>query len=297
MSAPMVDLGGHAVNIGNSSVELPMTQDVSTILVETIASMIAFYAAFRSISSKTTSPEFMNYWNIQPNLGLDVANKTVSSCFALLSSLSGVFVLLTYGTDYYFDKVITFIMPIGMGYFLYDIGAMFQVYQSNHHSKGIGKDATFKSFVHYQPLIFAHHLLLSLFFIPLMVNRRDHPGGDPMLACALIMESSTPFVSLRAILYNLNLRHSWIYVANGLTMVIVFFLCRIAVYPWFYYVHGTAHGMSMLEAVISTPPRCALWMGSVLLLQLHWFRIMLQGAVKVVMEKVYNTDEKQTKEK
>ena len=88
MSAPMVDLGGHALNIGNSSVELPMTQDVSTILVETIASMIAFYAAFRSISSKTTSPEFMNYWNIQSNLGLDVANKTVSSCFALLSALS-----------------------------------------------------------------------------------------------------------------------------------------------------------------------------------------------------------------
>ena len=105
------------------------------------------------------------------------------------------------------------------------------------------------------------------------------------LACALIMESSTPFVSMRAILYNLNLRHSWIYVVNGLIMVIIFFLCRIAVYPWFYYVHGSARGLTTLEAVISTPPRCALWMILVLILQLHWFRIMFLGAIKVIMEK------------
>lgn len=296
MSAPLVDLGGHAVNIGNSSVELPMTQDVSTILLETLASMVAFYAAFRSLSTRTTSPSFLNHWNITYNLGLDVANKTVSSCFAIITSLSGIYVLLTYGSEYYCNQVITYIMPFGMGYFLYDIGAMFQVYQSTHSTKG--QDVTFKSFILNNPLMFAHHLLLSTFFIPLMVNRRDHPGGDPMLACALIMESSTPFVSLRAILYNLNLRHSWIYVVNGLTMVIVFFLCRIAVYPWFYYVHGKSRGLTIMESVISTPPRCGLWMGLVLILQLHWFRIMLLGAIKVIMEKVRKNEAvEQTKEK
>ena len=41
-----------------------------------------------------------------------------------------------------------------------------------------------------------------------------------------------------------------------------------------------------MEAVITTPPRCGLWMILVLLLQLYWFKIMLNGAVKVVMEKV-----------
>ena len=40
MSAPLVDLGGHAVNIGNSSVEPPLTQDATTILLETIAAII-----------------------------------------------------------------------------------------------------------------------------------------------------------------------------------------------------------------------------------------------------------------
>lgn len=289
MSAPLVDLGGHAVNIGNSSVEPPLTQDATTILLETIAAIIAFYCAFLSLSSKTTSPNFLNYWNISRNLGLDVANKLLSSCFALLSSTSGIFVLLTYGTDYYWGQIITYIMPIGMGYFLYDTYGMFIVYQSNQDTKskdGVPKKKSFKSFVCSQPLICAHHLLLAFFFIPLMVNRRDHPGGDPMLACALIMESSTPFVSMRAILYNLNLRQSWIYVINGLLMVIVFFLCRIAVYPWFYCVHAKANDLTPMEAVITTPPRCGLWMILVLLLQLYWFKIMLNGAVKVVMEKV-----------
>ena len=41
MSAPLVDLGGHAVNIGrNSSIEPPLTQDSTTILLETIAAII-----------------------------------------------------------------------------------------------------------------------------------------------------------------------------------------------------------------------------------------------------------------
>ena len=134
--------------------------------------ILAFYCAFLSLSSKTTSPKFLNDWNISRNLGLDVANKLLSSCFAILSSTSGIFVLLTYGTDYYWGQIITYIMPIGMGYFLYDTYAMFIVYQSNNQENTKSKDEfkkkSFMSFVCYQPLIVAHHLLLSLFFIPLM---------------------------------------------------------------------------------------------------------------------------------
>ena len=100
-----------------------------------------------------------------------MANKLLSSCFALLSSTSGIFVLLTYGTDYYWGQIITYIMPIGMGYFLYDTYGMFIVYQSNQDTKskdGVPKKKSFKSFVCSQPLICAHHLLLAFFFIPLM---------------------------------------------------------------------------------------------------------------------------------
>ncbi len=106
-----------------------------------------------------------------------------------------------------------------------------------------------------------------------------------MLACALLMEASTPFVSFRAILYNLHLRKSLTYVLNGLAMVVVFFSCRILIYPWFYYVHASALGNeSIVEAVMKTPPRCLLYMLLALLPQLYWFKIMLTGAIKVVLE-------------
>ena len=112
-----------------------------------------------------------------------------------------------------------------------------------------------------------------------------------MLACALLMEASTPFVSLRAILYNLHLRHSVIYVLNGIVMVFVFFWCRIGIYPWFYHVHSLATQVTFMEAVMRTPPRCATWLILALLLQLHWFRIMFLGAVKVVREKFRQTED------
>ena len=40
-----------------------------------------------------------------------------------------------------------------------------------------------------------------------------------------------------------------------------------------------------MEAVMKTPLRCATFMILALLMQLHWFKIMLFGALKVVREK------------
>jgi len=68
-------------------------------------------------------------------------------------------------------------------------------------------------------------------------------------------------------------------------MVFVFFWCRIGIYPWFFHVHSMATQVTFMEAVMKTPPRCATWLILALILQLHWFKIMLFGALKVVREK------------
>lgn len=153
-------------------------------------------------------------------------------------------------------------------------------------------DRSLLGFLSTHPLMSVHHLALSLFFIPLMINRRDHYPGDPMLACALLMEASTPFVSFRAILYNLHLRQSLLYVFNGLLMVFVFFSCRILIYPWFYQVHSLATGVTFTHAVIHTPPRCATYMALALIPQLYWFKIMFSGALKVLLEKIHGSNNK-----
>ena len=91
-------------------------------------------------------------------------------------------------------------MPCGMGYFLYDIFAMYQVYQSNQEaSKGV--EMSFKSYIYNNPLMFLHHILLSTFFIPIMINRRDHPGGDPMLGMNLRLICRISFFILSQIFF------------------------------------------------------------------------------------------------
>lgn len=285
MSSPLVDQGGLPVSIGTS--QHPTTQSTSTLVLLTMAAIVGFYLAFRTLATHTTNLEFLLKWQIKKHVGLDTANKTISASFGAGSALIGAYVLATYGGNYYSDAAITYFMPLAIGYFLYDFFAMIEVYIARlDETEGSSQsDKTIRGFVRNQPLISIHHLALSLFFIPLMVNRRDHYPGDPMLACALLMEASTPFVSLRAILYNLHLRQSLIYVLNGVVMVFVFFWCRIGIYPWFYHVHALATQVTFMEAVMKTPLRCATFMTLALFMQLHWFKIMLFGALKVVREK------------
>jgi hypothetical protein len=284
MSSPLVDQGGQPVSIGTSP--HPTPQATSTVVMLTMMAIMGFYLAFRKLATHTTNVEFLQKWQIKKHVGLDTANKTISALFGGTSALTGAYVLATYGGDYYSDAAITYFMPIAIGYFLYDFFAMIEVHIARLDETGSSEsDKTIRGFLKNQPLISIHHLALSLFFIPLMVNRRDHYPGDPMLACALLMEASTPFVSLRAILYNLHLRQSLIYVLNGIVMVFVFFWCRIGIYLCFFHVHSLATQTTFMEAVMKTPPRCATWVILALLLQLHWFKIMLFGAIKVVGEK------------
>lgn len=52
------------------------------------------------------------------------------------------------------------------------------------------------------------------------------------------MEASTPFVSVRGILSKIGLKDSPIYVINGLIMLAVFFICRIAMFPYVIYIYS-----------------------------------------------------------
>ena len=143
--------------------------------------------------------------------------------------------------------------------------------------------------------------------------------GDMMIAAALIMEASTPFVSLRSILSQLKgMRYSKIYVLNGIAMVVAFFICRILIYPVFYTIYGKfehsqqisgthavytitipnpchllvvilyfvgmQRNVDMFQAILRTPLHCSFWMVTMLLPQLYWFRIMFIGALKVARE-------------
>ena len=135
------------------------------------------------------------------------------------------------------------------------------------------------------PLLLTHHLVLALVLTPMMFHTLDHEPGDLMIASALIFEASTPFVSLRAILSHLRLKKSLAYILNGFCMVVVFFCCRILVYPWFYHNYGQLRGLSFLESVLETPNLCKFFMSATLAPQIYWFKLMAKGAAKVLEER------------
>lgn len=150
----------------------------------------------------------------------------------------------------------------------------------------INKQKSFRTYIEDNPLIFAHHALIGLVLIPMMsLKYSRHEPGDMMIAAALIMEASTPFVSFRSVLSQLHgMRHSRTYIVNGVAMVIAFFTCRILIYPIFYTAYGIQRNITMFQAILRTPWHCSLWMIMTLMPQLYWFRIMFIGALKVVRE-------------
>ena len=136
----------------------------------------------------------------------------------------------------------------------------------------------------------AHHLAIGGFFTPMMTQFLDHEPGALMVASALVFEASTPFVSARAVLSHLGLKKSMAYVCNGLAMMGVFFACRLLVFPGFYWAYSARRGLGFLEGLFRTPPMCACFMTLVALPQIYWFKMMLNGAVKVVQERNNNNN-------
>uniref|UniRef100_A0A0K2T711 Protein FAM57Alike [Xiphosphorus maculatus] n=3 Tax=Lepeophtheirus salmonis TaxID=72036 RepID=A0A0K2T711_LEPSM len=108
--------------------------------------------------------------------------------------------------------------------------------------------------------------------------------GDCLIALGFCMEASTPFVSLRAILYHLGLKSSILYLVNGLLMNIVFFICRILVFPYMYQLYANQCGLTLSQLIFTgkVPLFCNSSMLLLFLPQLYWFSLMLRGSYKVI---------------
>jgi len=77
-----------------------------------------------------------------------------------------------------------------------------------------------------------YHLVLPLVFGPCVVLRDG--VGDFFVGALYLVEASNPFVNLRAVLRLLDRHKTALYVINGIAVMLVFFLCRIAIFPFLY---------------------------------------------------------------
>lgn len=74
--------------------------------------------------------------------------------------------------------------------------------------------------------------------------------GDCVYAFIFIMEFSTPFVSIRGILSTMQLKDSKVYVANGIAMLVSFFIFRVMMWPYLYYWYSGLINKPLIEVSI-----------------------------------------------
>uniref|UniRef100_A0A336MWS5 CSON008255 protein n=1 Tax=Culicoides sonorensis TaxID=179676 RepID=A0A336MWS5_CULSO len=93
---------------------------------------------------------------------------------------------------------------------------------------------SFMYWISKSPLMVFHHLFIGWYGL-LVITYLRGALGDCVLSFFMMMELSTPFVSLRSILSTMNLKDTRLYLINGLTMVALFFFFRICIIPYAFY--------------------------------------------------------------
>ncbi|XP_043911360.1 TLC domain-containing protein 3A isoform X2 [Protopterus annectens] len=133
------------------------------------------------------------------------------------------------------------------------------------------------SFFKSERLMVLHHLIVAIIFFPTALFLR-RGLGDFLVGCLLMMEMSTPFLSLGKILIQFHLQNTLLYKANGILLLLTFFFCRIAVFPYMYWAYGSQHSIPIYRVPFNIPVFCNL--GNILLLlpQLHWFYLLCRKA-------------------
>ena len=106
----------------------------------------------------------------------------------------------------------------------------------------------------------------------------------------LIAEASTVFLNLRFFLLALNMKSSFLYKLNGFVLVVVFFLCRLAVMPVFYYQLFNTVNNFMHRSGVPTF-LYALFCMSVAVdsLNVYWFKKIFRAALSYRRQSCHNS--------
>ncbi|XP_050499460.1 TLC domain-containing protein 3A [Diabrotica virgifera virgifera] len=233
----------------------------------------------------------------------DISNKHVSAVQALFCCITGITAICyscnrnVLRTSHYISEAYAW---FGAAYFFYDIWSMYKVYSaklSSDHMNGDVKEKK-KMFLNVSKwirylknnfVIVGHHIFIGCFGF-LVITYLRGGLGDCFFGFVYLMEASTPFVSLRGVLSKIGMKNSPMYVINGLVMLAVFFICRIAMFPYVIYMYAESIKVDFMSAVYTLPRGCIISIMVLLLPQLYWFYLMVTGATKVLRRPVVNNN-------
>ena len=125
--------------------------------------------------------------------------------------------------------------------------------------------------------MFVHHFM-GVFCFPLALI---YGPASYFITFVLLTEGSTPFMHLRRLLSIFGHRHSRMYTINGIVILVVFFVLRVATQPYiFARILLTEEDLAGIPVVVRHLVDACLVAGMVL--NVFWFSLIAKGALKVL---------------
>ncbi|KAM9424987.1 ceramide synthase isoform 2-T3 [Pholidichthys leucotaenia] len=183
----------------------------------------------------------------------------------------------------------TYIM-FAVPYFVYDIYAMFMCYWYKLRVKGHEEasaapqhmSSALTSYLRREFLMVLHHVVMVTVCFPVSVFWRQGKG-DYFQGIMFMAELSTPSVCLGKILIQYKQQHTLLHKVNGALMLITFFICRVLLFPYLYYVYGRYASIPFHMVPLSVPWHCNLGAALLMAPQLYWFSLICRGALRLFM--------------
>ncbi|XP_053703680.1 ceramide synthase [Synchiropus splendidus] len=217
-----------------------------------------------------------------------VSERLVSSIHALMATTAGVIIVSSCRGNVIFDRhwlATSFVIWYGVPYMTYDIFAMYLSHFHRFRMKGHEEYKrhslrTINSFVRKEFLLVLHHIALLTILLPVTLFFRKEQG-DFFIGCLFLTELSTPFVSLGKILIQLSLQESWVHKVNGGMVLLTFFMCRIALFPYMYLVYGQHYGIPLYSVPFHLPLSTNLGNVCILAPQVYWFVLLCRKGYRL----------------
>ncbi|KAI5615505.1 protein FAM57B [Silurus asotus] len=219
-----------------------------------------------------------------------VSERLVSSVHAIMATTAGIIVVSSCKENVITNRhwlATSFVISYGVPYMAYDVFAMYLShyyrFQVKGHEDYRGHSLrTIGSFVRKEFLLVLHHIALLTILLPItLFFRNDH--GDFFIGCLFLTEISTPFVSLGKILIQVGLQNCWLHKVNGCMVLLSFFVCRIALFPYMYWVYGEHYSLPLYAVPLHIPIYANLGNMCILAPQLYWFILLCRKGYRLYM--------------
>lgn len=215
--------------------------------------------------------------NLSATVIANISNKVLSILHASMISTVGIYVMWETADDCLYSRsmAITPFTYVGVSYMMCDMIAKYHIYCKTFNVSCFKTDSVFM-FIRRRFLFILHHLVLIIGY-PLFVYDSLRKGmGDFLIGTLFIRELSTPLLDIVKIMRKIGYDGSLVYLVNGILLVCVFFIVRVANTPLTLLLYSAQHHhWNVYQGLSAMRPVCHIMLVADLTLQVYWFTKLL----------------------